>query len=147
MQALNMEKTMITKEELLSMPAADYMAVEQLAYFHSILAQRLNEQSLRLRSLRQDMTAFATAAQSDQFDAATVEEERRLVMADIARTTNSISSVQAALNRIKDNSFGYCESTGEEIGVNRLLANPEASLSIYAMEVAEHRRMAMKRSA
>ena len=64
----------------------------------------------------------------------TQEEEFRLELRTRDRERKLISKIDQALNRIDDGSYGYCEDTGEPIGIKRLEARPIATLSIEAQE-------------
>ena len=71
---------------------------------------------------------------SDPNDAATQEEEFRLELRTRDRERKLISKIDQALHRIDDGSYGFCEDTGEAIGIKRLEARPIATLSIEAQE-------------
>jgi DnaK suppressor protein len=73
----------------------------------------------------------------DPADRATLEEEHALELRARDRERKLLKKVEAALLRIEDGSYGYCEETGEPIGVARLLARPTATLSIEAQERRE----------
>ena len=75
----------------------------------------------------------------DPADRATQEEEFRLELRTRDRERKLISKIDQALNRIEDGSYGYCEDTGEPIGIKRLEARPIATLSIEAQE--RHEKM------
>ena len=70
-------------------------------------------------------------------DRATLEEEHALELRTRDRERKLLKKVQSALMRIEDGSYGYCEETGEPIGIQRLLARPTATLTIEAQERRE----------
>jgi RNA polymerase-binding transcription factor len=77
--------------------------------------------------------------ESDIADRASLETDRSLELRTRDRERKLISKIDAALRRIEDNSYGYCEETGEPIALRRLEARPIATLSIESQE--RHERM------
>lgn len=73
----------------------------------------------------------------DPLDRATIEEEHALELRTRDRERKLLKKVQAAIKRIDEGDYGYCEETGEPIGVRRLLARPTATLSLEAQERRE----------
>ena len=73
----------------------------------------------------------------DPADRATIEEEHALELRTRDRERKLLKKVQAAIKRIDDGDYGWCEETGEPIGVARLLARPTATLSLEAQERRE----------
>jgi DnaK suppressor protein len=116
----------------------EYMSVDQINHFKNILYSwkklLMTEAEKTMDHMKQDSSKL-----SDPNDAATQEEEFRLELRTRDRERKLISKIDQALNRIKDGSYGYCEDTGEPIGVKRLEARPIATLSIEAQE--RHERM------
>jgi DnaK suppressor protein len=80
-----------------------------------------------------------TAPAPDIADRASTESERSLELRTRDRQRKLISKIDAALRRIEDGSYGYCEETGEPISLKRLEARPIATLSIEAQERHERR--------
>ena len=75
----------------------------------------------------------------DIADRASTESERSLELRTRDRQRKLISKINAALNRVEDGSYGYCEDSGEPIALKRLIARPIATLSIEAQERHERR--------
>ena len=73
----------------------------------------------------------------DVIDQATSHTEKTVEMRTVNRQIKLISKIDSALNRIKNNTYGFCEETGEPIGLKRLIARPIATLSISAQEKHE----------
>ena len=73
----------------------------------------------------------------DIVDQATSHTEKTVEMRTINRQRKLVSKIDAALKRLKNNTYGYCEETGEPIGLKRLIARPIATLSIAAQEKHE----------
>lgn len=121
-------------------PSADeeYMNEMQLEYFRQKLQawkKSLVEQSQdTLEDLRQ-----GGLNQPDEIDRASLEADKSLDLRTKDRARKLISKINEALERIEDGSYGYCEETGEPIGLDRLEARPIATLSIEAQE--RHERM------
>ena len=111
----------------------DYMCSSQIDHFKTILLEWKNllmkEADKTVEHMKKDSTKL-----SDPNDAATQEEEFRLELRTRDRERKLISKIDQALNRIDDGSYGYCEDTGEPIGIKRLEARPIATLSIEAQE-------------
>ena len=94
----------------------------------------LSESTETLSHLQQD-----TAADADIADRASAETDRALELRTRDRERKLISKIDDALGRIKDGSYGYCEDTGDPIGIGRLEARPIATLSLEAQE--RHERL------
>ena len=116
----------------------DYMNDMQLEYFRQKLLawkKSLVEQSQdTLDDLRQ-----GGLNQPDEIDRASLEADKSLDLRTKDRARKLISKIDEALDRIEDGTYGYCEETGEPIGLERLEARPIATLSIEAQE--RHERM------
>ena len=76
-------------------------------------------------------------ATPDPADRATLEEEYALELRTRDRERKLLQKIQSTLKKIEDGSYGYCEDTGEPIGVKRLLARPTATLTVEAQERRE----------
>lgn len=110
-----------------------YMGPTQLAYFLKKL------QNWRLELLEESHETLAHLKEEnwqepDINDRATVETEASLELRTRNRYRKLLDKIDSAIRRIEDGSYGYCEETGEEIGVKRLEARPIATLSIEAQE-------------
>ena len=116
----------------------EYMNPMQLEYFRQkLIAWRkslLSQAEDTLEDLRQ-----GGLNQPDELDRASLETDKRLDLRTKDRARKLINKIDEALKRIEDGSYGYCEETGEPIGINRLEARPVATLSIEAQE--KHERM------
>ena len=94
-----------------------------------------------LRESRETLENLQEESQNhpDMADRASSESDRALELRTRDRQRKLISKIDAALKRIEDGSYGYCEETGEPIGIARLDARPIATLSLEAQEVHERR--------
>jgi DnaK suppressor protein len=124
-----------TEEHLLKMPDAAYMNDEQLAFFKYRL-QRM-EQELLNNAGETTEHLRETVIVPDPADRATIEEEHALELRTRDRERKLLKKVQAALQRIESGDYGFCEETGDPIGIPRLLARPTATLSLEAQQRRE----------
>lgn len=116
----------------------EFMNERQLEYFKQKL---LNWKEDILRESRETLVHLQAETENhpDLADRATSETDRALELRTRDRQRKLISKIDEALRRIEDNSYGYCEETGEPIGVARLDARPIATLSLEAQERHERR--------
>jgi DnaK suppressor protein len=116
----------------------EFMSPLQVEYFRQkLLLWRdvlLAESSDTLQHLKQE-----SRLEPDLNDRASLEAERAIELRTRARERKLISKIDAALDRIDDGTYGYCEETDEPIGIRRLEARPIATLSIEAQE--RHERL------
>ena len=125
----------LTEEEILKAPEKDYMNEAQLAFFKKTLIE-LRDQLLQNADdtgehLRENEVT------TDPSDRATLEEEYTLELRTRDRERKLLKKVEKSLRMIDDGSYGWCEETGEPIGVARLIARPTATLSLEAQERRE----------
>ncbi len=115
-----------------------FMNELQREYFRQKLLrwreELLNDSSETVHHMQEE-----SLQQPDLTDRASMETDRALELRTRDRERKLISKIDAALRRIEDDSYGYCEETGEPIGVKRLEARPIATLSVDAQE--RHERM------
>ena len=113
-----------------------FMNAKQKEFFRrKLLAWRsdiIQETKETLNNLQKEVVNF-----SDLADRASSETDRSLELRARDRQRKLISKIDEALSRIDDGSYGYCEETGESIGLKRLIARPIATLSIEAQEKHE----------
>jgi DnaK suppressor protein len=117
---------MITEQDLLAMSAQDYMNDDQLAFFRALLVEQKLELEESLAMARAEINSGEREA--DELDQALVEEENRhrLRMAD--RQSKLMRKIDKTIARIDDGDYGYCQVSGEPIGIPRLLLRPTAEL-------------------
>ncbi|WP_428983806.1 RNA polymerase-binding protein DksA [Rhodoferax mekongensis] len=126
----------LSDAELLAMPDSEYMNEVQLAYFR-----------LKLSNLKRDILTSAgettehlredTSVVPDPADRATIEEEHALELRTRDRERKLLKKIEQSIARIDAGDYGYCDETGEPIGVGRLLARPTATLSLEAQQRRE----------
>ena len=118
----------LTDAEILAMPDTEYMNNVQMAYFRrklSILKQDiLNSAGATTEHLRED-----TVVVPDPADRATIEEEHALELRTRDRERKLLKKIEQSIARIDAGDYGYCDETGEAIGVGRLIARPTVPLT------------------
>lgn len=116
----------------------EFMNARQREYFRKKLNawkdEILRESRETLENLQEESTNHP-----DMADRASSESDRALELRTRDRQRKLIAKIDAALKRIEDGSYGYCEETGEPIGLARLDARPIATLSLEAQEMHERR--------
>ena len=126
----------LTDAEILAMSDDEYMNNVQLAYFRrklSVLKQEiLNSAGATTEHLRED-----TVVVPDPADRATIEEEHALELRTRDRERKLLKKIEQSIALIDGGDYGYCDETGEPIGVGRLLARPTATLSLEAQQRRE----------
>jgi DnaK suppressor protein len=135
----------VTADDLIELPAdyrpndkEPFMNERQRLYFRHKLEQWKQE---ILREGRETLVTLHddTAQHADITDRATSETDRAIELRARDRQRKLVSKIDAALERLDDGSYGYCEDTGEPIGLKRLDARPIATLSVEAQERHERR--------
>ncbi len=125
----------MSEAEILAAPDKDYMNPAQLHFF-----------KVRLQTMEQDILRNAGETTEhlresiivpDPADRATIEEEHALELRTRDRERKLLKKIQQSIHRIDSGEYGYCEETGDPIGVPRLLARPTATLSLEAQERRE----------
>jgi DnaK suppressor protein len=126
----------LTEADVIAMPDDAYMNETQMAYFR-----------LKLLTLKHDILSNAgettehlradTVVVPDPADRATIEEEHALELRTRDRERKLLKKIEQSIARIDSGDYGYCDETGEPIGVGRLLARPTASLSLEAQQRRE----------
>jgi DnaK suppressor protein len=129
---------LLSEEQVLKMPEKDYMNAAQLAFFRD-----------RLEKMKQELLANADLTSEhlresdvvpDPADRATIEEEHALELRTRDRERKLMKKIDESIARIDDGSYGWCEETGEPIGIPRLLARPTATLSVEAQQRREQKQ-------
>lgn len=127
-----------TESRLLASPPSEYMSPAQLAFFRARLRA---EREMLLQSAHETTQHLHEFERTpDPSDRASLEEDHSLELRVRDRERKHLHTIDEALARIDDGSYGWCEFTGEPIGLARLLARPTATLSVEAQELHEKRR-------
>ena len=114
-----------------------YMCAKQKAFFKKKLMDwkkeiiEINNKTLYLNDIDHEISS------PDIVDQASSQTEKTVEMRTLNRQRKLLSKIDKAIKKIEDDTYGYCEETGEPIGIKRLIARPIASLSIEAQEKHE----------
>ena len=117
-----------------------YMSKKQLCYFRDLLLGWRKELEAGNLSTMHDLKENSTI-EADMTDQATLEYEQTLELRNRDRARKLISKIDEAIDRIRQGEFGYCQETGDPIGIGRLLARPIATLSIEAKRRQEKKEV------
>lgn len=128
--------TELTDAEVIAMSDDEYMNDTQMAFFRAKLVTLKNDilsnAGETTEHLRED-----TVVVPDPADRATIEEEHALELRTRDRERKLLKKIEQSIGRIDSGDYGYCDETGEAIGVGRLLARPTATLSLEAQQRRE----------
>jgi DnaK suppressor protein len=126
----------LSDDEVIAMPDTEYMNDKQMAFFRNKLVALkkgiLENAGETTEHLRED-----TVVVPDPADRATIEEEHALELRTRDRERKLLKKIEQSIQRIDNGDYGYCDETGEPIGVGRLLARPTATLSLEAQQRRE----------
>ncbi len=128
---IKISKTYVPKDK------EKYMCAKHIAFFKNKLTEwkaelvKTNNEALYNSSMDDNSTS------ADIVDQASSYTEKNVEMRAINRQIKLISKIDSAIKRIKDGTYGYCQETGDPIGLKRLMARPVATLSISAQEKHE----------
>jgi len=126
----------MTDDELLAMPDSEYMNIKQMTYFRLKLIE-LKQGILVNAGATSEHLRDESAVVPDPTDRATIEEEHALELRTRDRERKLLKKIEQSIARIDAGDYGYCDETGEAIGVGRLLARPTATLSLEAQQRRE----------
>ena len=126
----------LSEAELLAMPEREYMNEKQLDFFRARLG-RLKDDLLSNAGETTEHLREDTSIVPDPADRATIEEEHALELRTRDRERKLLKKISQSLARIENGEYGYCDETGEPIGLGRLLARPTATLSLEAQQRRE----------
>ena len=126
----------LTDAEVLAMPESEYMNDKQIEFFRAKLTALkegvLSNAGETTEHLRED-----TSIVPDPVDRATIEEEHALELRTRDRERKLLKKIMQSLARLDSGDYGYCDETGEPIGLGRLIARPTATLSLEAQQRRE----------
>ncbi len=126
----------LTEAEVLAMPESEYMNDTQLMFFRHLL-QTMQNDLLKHAGETTEHLREDTLTVPDPADRATIEEEHALELRTRDRERKLLKKIQQVIGMIDNGEYGFCEETGEPIGVRRLLARPTATLSLEAQQRRE----------
>lgn len=122
----------LSEAQIRAMPESDYMSQPQLEFFRGRLLEMRGEVLSRQTAILEQLNEHETAA--DPADRATAEEEYTLALRLRKRESMLLRKIDESLVRIRSKDYGYCEKTGEPIGIPRLLARLTASVCIQVKD-------------
>ena len=128
----------LTENELLQDSPNNYMSESQLKFFKNRLESLANELLQNADETTEHLRR--TSLVPDPADRASIEEEHSLELRTRDRERKLLKKIKEAILRIDKKEYGYCLETGEEIGLERLLARPTATLSLEAQQRREKRQ-------
>jgi DnaK suppressor protein len=126
----------LTEAELLAMPESEYMNDKQLEFFR-VKLQTLKDDLLSNAGETTEHLREDTSIVPDPADRATIEEEHALELRTRDRERKLLKKISQSLTRIDSGDYGFCDETGEPIGLGRLIARPTATLSLEAQQRRE----------
>lgn len=127
----------MTKEELLRQPATEYMSKAQLGFFRELLLNERREVSARVSQEFHGLAEVEPATAPE--DLASREQQRNWDLRMLDRDRKLLKKIEQALERIDDESYGWCAVSGEPIGLPRLLSRPTTELTVEAKAQQELR--------
>ncbi len=126
----------LSEAELMAMPDSEYMNDKQLDFFRHKL-QTLKDDLLSNAGETTEHLREDTSIVPDPADRATIEEEHALELRTRDRERKLLKKISQSLGRIEAGDYGFCDETGEPIGLGRLIARPTATLSLEAQQRRE----------
>jgi DnaK suppressor protein len=126
----------LTDAEVMAMPDSEYMNEKQLDFFRATL-QKLKDDLLSNAGETTEHLREDTSIVPDPADRATIEEEHALELRTRDRERKLLKKISQSLGRIESGEYGFCDETGEPIGLGRLIARPTATLSLEAQQRRE----------
>lgn len=129
------------EQKILNAPESEYMNAEQLAFFKQRLIELHDTTRKHIREAKEQMLSKPEV--TDISDKATWQEQCNLLIRIVEREQKLLPKIQQSLERIRLETYGYCEVSGEPIGIPRLLARPTTEYCIdvkSVLEMKEHMR-------
>ena len=114
-----------------------YMNLRHRAYFYGILSEMRDSSLLEIERINKNIEELRNTSDSDEIDLASRYSDVSDLMTQVERLTNVIKKIDKLLQKIQDDDYGYCDETGEEIGIKRLMARPIATLSVSVQRKKE----------
>ena len=126
----------LSEPEIMAMPDSEYMNEKQIDFFRSKL-QTLKDDLLSNAGETTEHLREDTSIVPDPADRATIEEEHALELRTRDRERKLLKKISQSLTRLDSGEYGFCDETGEPIGLGRLIARPTATLSLEAQQRRE----------
>ena len=126
----------LSEPEVLAMPDSEYMNDRQIEFFRTKLQQLKDEMLSNAEETTENLREDSTIV-PDPADRATIEEEHALELRTRDRERKLLKKISQSLVRLDSGDYGFCDETGEAIGLGRLIARPTATLSLEAQQRRE----------
>ncbi|MBC7481247.1 MAG: RNA polymerase-binding protein DksA [Rhizobacter sp.] len=126
----------LSEPEIMAMPDSEYMNEKQIDFFRFKL-QTLKDDLLSNAGETTEHLREDTSIVPDPADRATIEEEHALELRTRDRERKLLKKISQSLTRLDSGEYGFCDETGEPIGLGRLIARPTATLSLEAQQRRE----------
>lgn len=126
---------MLTVEEIRKQPEDQYMSKEQLEFFRDLLLKEKEEAFANLEKAKADLSI--DSRHPDLADSSDAEMQKAIAARLIEHQKDRLAKVDAALEAMLEGEYGFCVSTGEPIGIERLLAFPATTTSCQSAAVME----------
>ncbi|KXW59355.1 RNA polymerase-binding protein DksA [Ferrovum myxofaciens] len=137
-QITNAPDALLTLAEMLAAAAGDYMSARQLAFFRARLCQERDTLLAAASETTRHLQDFVTTP--DPADRASLEEDHTLELRVRDRERKQLHKIDEALARIENGRYGWCEESGDPIGISRLLARPTATCCVEVQNQHESLR-------
>jgi DnaK suppressor protein len=134
-----LETQKLIEEQIKEAPDKDYMNEEQLAFFKELLIELHESTRKRVQEFKDQISSPMEL--SDESDRATWEEQCAISLRIVDREQKLLPKIRQALERIRLGDYGYCQESGEPIGIQRLLVRPTAEYCVdikTLKEIKEH---------
>ena len=129
---------LVSAEQVLAVPESDYMCPAHLQYFRDVLEKMRTDILVNASETSEHLRDNVVVP--DPADRATIEEEHAIELRTRDRERKLLKKIAQALDAIEHGEYGWCNETGDPIGVRRLLARPTATLSLEAQARREMRQ-------
>lgn len=127
----------VNQEELLAAPEEEYMNAGQLAFFRALLVDLKTRTMQHIEEMKVSLSQPPEI--NDDADRAQYEEESRLSLRILDRERKLLPKIDKSLRRISDKTYGYCQESGEPIGIQRLLIRPVSEYCADVKQINEGR--------
>ena len=114
-----------------------YMNPRHRAYFYGVLSEMRDSSLLEIERINKNIEELRDVNDSDEIDLASRYSDVSDLMTQVERLTNMIKKIDKLMQKIQEDDYGYCEETGDEIGIKRLIVRPIATLSVSVQRKKE----------
>lgn len=130
------QDSLLTEQEIIAAPESDYMNDDQLRFFEHKLEMLYESTCARIEEAKESIVAPMEF--SDDNDRASSEEQSAIALRIVDREQKLLPKIRKTLKRLREGDYGYCQESGEPIGIRRLIARPTAE---YCAEVKAQKEL------